>query len=166
MVSLKIIDVKAFMSSLLVQNVFDNFLLSELQIHTFNHFQIAGNLNEDYYSKDELEILEGRKYSLWSEIKPIAYSLIKGNKLPLSIKIVLLLSPPNTEKVLKKSGVSMPVSDINGLFLNIRFDKGSLTLVTGISVKNFSMDKTLERTWDEDLKIFLKHYEIAVEEIT
>jgi hypothetical protein len=164
MVSLKINDVKAFMSSLLVQNVFDNFLLSELHINTFNHFQITGTLNEDYYSMDELEILEGRKYSLWSEIKPIAYSLIKGNKLPLTIKMVLLLSPLNTEKVLKKSGVSLNLGDINGLFLNIRFEKESLNLITGISTKNFIMDKTLEHTWDDDLKLFLKHYEIAVEE--
>ncbi len=164
MVSLKINDVKAFMSSLLVQNIFDNFLLSELHINTFNHFEITGALNEDYYSNDELEILDERKYSLWSEIKPIAYSLLKGNKLPLSIKIVLLLSPLNTEKVLKKSGVSLTSDDINGLFLNIRFDKGSLNLITGISTKNFSLDKTLEHTWDDDLKLFLKHYEIAVEE--
>ncbi|WFR59568.1 DUF5721 family protein [Anaerocolumna sp. AGMB13025] len=164
MISLKIIDIKAFMSSLLVQTVFDNFLLSELHINTFNHFQIAGNLNEEYYSSEEREVLEGRKYSTWSEIKPIAYSLIKGNKLPLSIKIVLLLSPSNTEKVLTKSGAPFQTADINGLFLNIRFDKGNLYLITGTSVKSFSMDKTLERAWDDDLKVFLKHYEIAVEE--
>ena len=84
--------------------------------------------------------------------------------MPLSIKIVLLLSPLNTEKVLKKSGVSLTSNDINGLFLNIRFDKGSLNLITGISTKNFTLDKTLEHTWDDDLKLFLKHYEIAVEE--
>jgi hypothetical protein len=78
--------------------------------------------------------------------------------------MVLLLSPLNTEKVLKKSGVSLNLGDINGLFLNIRFEKESLNLITGISTKNFIMDKTLEHTWDDDLKLFLKHYEIAVEE--
>ncbi|MFU0828686.1 MAG: Type VII secretion protein EssB [Lachnoclostridium sp.] len=164
MVSLKVIDIKSFMSSLLIQNVFDNFLLSELNIKTFNSFQISGILNEEYYSKDELEVLEGRKYSLWSEIKPIAYSLIKGHKLPLSIKIILLLSPSNTQKVLAKSGAAVQLSDINGLFLNIRFEKGELHLITGISTKSFSLDKTLERAWDDDVKLFLKHYEIAVEE--
>ncbi|MGB8455302.1 MAG: DUF5721 family protein [Anaerocolumna sp.] len=164
MISLKIIDIKAFMSSLLVQNVFDNFLLSELQIKTFNHFQISGNINEEYFSNEELEKLEGRKYSTWGEIKPVAYSLIKGNKLPLSIKIILLLSLPNVENTLRKSGAAVPLIDINGLYLNIRFDKGSLLLITGTSIKSFSMDKTLERAWDEDLKKFLKYYEIAAEE--
>ncbi len=164
MISLKIIDIKSFMSSLLIQNIFDNFFVSELYINTFNQFHITGKLNEEYYSSDELEILDGRKYSTWGEMKPIAYSLIKGNKLPLSIKIILLLSPSNTENVLLKSGAAISSDDINGLFLNIRFDKGNLNLVTGTSIKNFSLDKTLERAWDEDLKMFLKHYEIAAEE--
>ncbi len=164
MISLKIIDIKAFMSSLLIQNVFDNFLLSELHINTSNYFNISGKLNEEYYSPEEFKLLEGRKYSAWGEIKPIAYSLIKGNKLPLSIKIVLLLASSNTENVLHKSGAAIPFGDINGLFLNIRFDKGDLYLITGTSIKNFTMDKTLERAWDEDLKIFLRHYGIAVEE--
>ena len=164
MISLKIIDIKAFMNSLLIQNVFDNFLLSEMQIVTFNQFHLSGRLNTEYYSADELELIEGRQYATWSEIKPIAYSLIKGNKLPLSIKIILLLSPANTEKVLKRSGMALPISDINGLFLNIRFDKGSLYLITGTSMKSFNMDKTLEHTWDDDLRLFLKHYEIAAEE--
>jgi hypothetical protein len=164
MISLKVIDVKAFMSSLLVHNVFDNFLLSELDIGTFNQFHISGKINEDYYSTDELEILGGRKYSVWSEVKPTAFSLLKGNKLPLSIRIVFLLSPSNTENVLKKSGLSIPISDINGLFLNIRYDKGILSLVTGTSIKTFTMDKSLEHEWDSNVKTFLKHYEIAVEE--
>ncbi len=164
MISLKIIDVKAFMSSLLIQNVFDNFLLSELDINTYNQFHITGKLNEDFFSLDELEMFEGRKYSTWSEVKPIAYTLIKGNKLPLFIKIVFLLSPSNTENVLRKSGLAMPLSDINGLFLNIRYDKGNLFLITGTSIKTFMMDKTLDHVWDSDLKTFLKLYEIAVEE--
>lgn len=163
MVSLKIIDLKAFMSSLLIQNVFDNFLLSELDINNYNHFHISGTLNEEFYSSEELELLAGRKYSNWSDIKPIAYSLIKGNKLPLSIKIVFLLSPENTKKVLSKSGIGMELSDINGLVLNVRYEKGNLYLITGTSIKTFTLDKTLEQIWDADMKLFLKHNEIPVE---
>jgi len=165
MISLKIIDVKAFMSTLLLQNVFDNFLLSELDINNYNHFHISGTLNEGFYSAEELELLAGRKYSSWSDIKPIAFSLIKGNKLPLSIKIIFLLSPANAENVLRKSGLSIEPSDINGLFLNVRYEKGNLYLITGTSIKTFTLDKSLEQTWDADMKTFLKHYEIAAEEV-
>lgn len=164
MISLKIIDVKAFMSSLLVQNIFDNFLLSELDIITNNHFHMTGGLNEAFYSSDELELLAGRKYSTWSEIKPFAFSLIKGNKLPLSIKIVFLLSQENTQNVLKKSGLPIEATDVNGLFLNVRYEKGNLSLITGTSIKTFTLDKSLEQVWDTDLKSFLRQREIPVEE--
>jgi hypothetical protein len=164
MVSLKIIDVKAFMNSLLVQSVFDNFYISELEINTYNRFQISGKLNEEFYSTEEAENLNGRKYSFWSEVKPYAFSLVKGNKLPLSIKIVFLLSAVNTENVLKKSGLQIPVSDVNGLFLNVRYEKGNLYLITGTSLKTFTLDKSLDQVWDSDLKTFLKHYEIAAQE--
>lgn len=163
MISLKIVDVKAFMNCLLIQNVFDNFLLSELDIITYNHFHISGSLNEGYYSTDEIESLAGRKYSTWSEVKPIAFTLVKGNKLPLSIKIVFLLSSSNVENVLRKCGLTMKAEEINGLFLNVRFEKGNVNLITGTSIKTFTLDKTLEQVWDEDIKTFLKHYEIAFE---
>jgi hypothetical protein len=164
MISLKIVDIKAFMSSLLIQNTFDNFMLSELDIITYNHFHVSGTLNEEFYTSEELETLNGRKYSTWGEIKQYAYSLIRGHKLPLSIKIVFLLSPANQENVLQKSGTGWSSSDINGLFLNIRFEKGNAVIITGISMKTFTMDKSLERSWDENVKAFLKHFDIAVEE--
>jgi len=165
MVSLKIIDVKAFMSNLLIQNIFDNFLVSEAEIYTFQQVHIDGKLNRDYYNNDELEVLGDRKYSLWSEIKPFVYSLVKGSKLPKAIKLVMLLSPSNTENVLKKSGLVFKPEEVNGLFLNIRYEKNVLFLTTGTSLKTFTLDKSLEYVWDSDLKLFLKHHEIPVEEI-
>lgn len=165
MISLKVVDVKNFMSSLLVHNVFDNFLLSELTIHTSKELYISGKLNEDFYSSEELELLNGRKYATWGECKSLAYSFIKGNKLPLSIKIVFLLSDENTEKMIVRSGNKLNLNDINGLFLNMRYDKNGLFLTTGSSIRIFTLDKSLEQLWDNDIKIFLKHHNIVVEEI-
>lgn len=164
MISLKIIDVKGFMSSLLIHTTFDNFQLIELDIATFNNFHVSGYLNKGFYSSDELEILEGREYSKWSEVKPIAYSLIRGNKTPLSFKIVFLLSAQNTEKILLKSGLNLKMDDINGLFLNMKYENDELHLITGTSIKTFTLDKSLENEWDSNMKSFLKHYEIAYEE--
>lgn len=164
MISLKVLDVKTFMSNLLIQQVFDNFLLSELNIMTYNYFSISGRLNQEWYQTEELEELNGREYSLWSEIRPIAYGLIKGNRTPQSFKIVLLLSKENTLKILERNGSKFRQEDVNGLFLNIRYEQNMLHLITGVSVKTFTMDKSLEHEWDADVKTFLKHFEIAVEE--
>ena len=165
MISLKVDDIKVFMSNLLVHKVFDDFYLSEMTIHTSNELYISGKLNQNFYSSEELEILNGRKYATWAENKAFAFSFVKGNKLPLSIKIVFLLSDSNALELLNKSGVSLNASDINGFFLNVRYEQGNLLLTTGTSIKVFTMDKTLENTWDQDVKLFLKNNNITWEEI-
>lgn len=152
------------MSNLLIQNVFDNFLLSELDIVNYNYFSISGRLNKEWYSTEELEELEGREYSKWADIKPIAYQLVKGSKTPQSFKIVFLLSQENMLKIINRNASSYQLEEVNGFFLNIKYEQGVATLITGISMKTFSMDKSLEHEWDKDMKTFLKHYGIVVEE--
>lgn len=164
MISLHVVDVKSFMNHLLIQNVFDNFLLSELEITTYNQFKINGKLNTGWYDEVEKEALEGRQYSNWSEIKPIAFSLMKGTKVPAMFKIVLILSSANTKKIIEKSLPNFDLSQIGSLFLNIRYENGSLHLITGVSMKVFTMDKTVEQEWDSNMKRFLKHFEIVYEE--
>jgi hypothetical protein len=164
MISLKVLEVKSFMSHLLVHNVFDNFLLSELDITTFNNYHVSGKLIESYYSSEELELLKARKYSTWNEIKPFAFSIVKGNKLPSSIKIIFLLSEENTDKLLANSNLAFKSEEINGLFLNVRYENGNLYIITGTSIKTFTLDKSLDNVWDTYVKAFLKHYEITVEE--
>lgn len=164
MISLKVADVKAFMNKLLLQSVFDNFLVSEVEVNTANKFSIQGDLNQSFFSSDELEALDGRTYSTWGELRPILYQIIKGNRTPLSFKMVFLLSKSNTENVLSKSGLPFKYEDIGGLFLNIRFDQNGLYLITGTSIKIFTLDKSLDQVWEKDLKTFLKYHEIPCEE--
>lgn len=164
MLSLKILDVKSFMGSLLIQKVFDNFLLSEAEITTFAHFSVEGKLNQNFYTEEEKEELKLGRYARWSEIKPYIFSIIKGNKLPAFIKIVMVLSEENTEKLLLQSGTSFKKEEINGLFLNIRYEKETLLITTGTSVSSFTLDKTLEHYWDDSIRRFLKKENIAAED--
>lgn len=166
MILLKVVDVKSCMGKLLLQTVFDNFLVSELEVNTSNRFRISGTLNESYYSLEELDILEGRKYSTWAELRPFVYQVIKGTKTPLSFKIVFILSKHNTESVLKKNGLPFRYEDIGGLFLNMRYDSNGLYFTTGTSLNVFTLDKTMDLVWEKDVKTFLKYHEIACEEVT
>lgn len=164
MISLKITPVKGFMSALLSKNIFDNFWFSEGEIETFGKFTISGYLVKDFYSTEEWEALSGRKYATWAELRPYVYQLIRGTKTPHSFKFVLLLSAENTARVLSRSGTGFTPDQVGGLFLNIRFEKNEVHLITGLSLKVFSMDKSLEFAWDQDMKTFLKHHEIPFEE--
>lgn len=165
MVSVKVLDVKTFMSELLVHDLFDNFLLSELEIITSNHFKISGKLYKEFYSSDELELIQARDHSFWKEIKPIAFSIIKGNKMPLSMKVVLRLPPPSMQSIIEKSNIAINSSDVDGMFLNLIFEKGEVIGTTGTYLKLFTLDKTLDNLWDEMAVSFFKNKGIAVEKL-
>lgn len=46
--------------------------------------------------------------------------------------------------------------DINGLFLNIKFESNKLSCTTGTSLKTFSLDKSVEEAWDRYAAEFLR----------
>ena len=165
MISLTITEVKSFMGKLLAQTTFDFFLLKEMELSTFISFTINGQLNEAFYTREELEERgENQHSSLWSEVRSIAYSMIKGNKTPLALKIVFQLPRPLCEELVQQSGGRLKSEEVGGLFLNVRFDKNELHLITGTAIKTFTLDKTLEQEWDLWVKRMLKEQGIAFEE--
>lgn len=164
MLSLTIKDTKAFMSHLLIKETFDCMLLSEAAISTANTYIINGSVNTDFFDEDELASLDNRKYSYWSSLKPFCFSLIKGNKVPVSMKIIFLLSDNEAFRLFSDNISDYSFSDVNGLFLNLKYSNGSVTLVTGTSLKIFTMDKTLETAFDKYIKLFLEQNGISYEE--
>ncbi len=164
MIALKILDTKLFMNHLLRKNTFDCFQICEASIKTFSTFHIDGTLNHDFFSSDEKEILKNQKYCTWEEQKPFIFSLIKGNKLPLSLKFVLLFPHEKTKQLLLEYNLPYSMEDINGLYFNIYFEKNTLTCTLGTSFKIFTMDKILDQVYETTIKDFLKEAQIAFEE--
>jgi len=162
MISIQIRDVKEFMNKLLLQQVFDPFLMVEGSIITYNTFHIDGHLHPDFYSKEEQEALglSGRRFSLWQELRPFCLELIKGKHTPLSFRFTLQLSSENTAKLLTQTGSSFSPTDVNGLILNIRYENSILSCTTGTSMNLFSLDKTLEQAWDQMVQKFFLQQEI------
>lgn len=138
----KALNIKAFMNALLKSDVFDKFELREININTFASFSINGKKPDT----------EETKYCLWEEIKPYAFEAIKGHRLPRLIKIIFSLNP-------------LIVPGVNGasaLFLNITYENDSLNCITGISMKNFSLDRSAEYAFDEYIKTFFNDNNISV----
>ena len=161
MKSLKICEIKNFMSELLVKNTFDDFLLVDLEINTANKYNISGRINKKWYTDEELEQLTDKEYIKWNNTKEMAYSIIKGNKTPLSMKIVMGISTTSIEQFITNNGLTYRTEEIGGMYLNIKYENNELYMVTGVSFKNFNLDKTLENTWDEYIIKFLKEHAIA-----
>ena len=100
--------------------------------------------------------MESTTYSSWESIKPHVYNVIRGKKLPLSFKIVLVLSQQSILDMLEKNHLTIPVSDVANLTLNIYYDGMSIQLTSMATQNVFTMDKTLEHVWDAEIRDFLK----------
>lgn len=163
MVSLHIEDLKEFTRQLFIGDTFDRFLVREARIVTFNSFEIDGHIRGGYYSRDEAEARELEEFSFWSVLRPFCFSLIKGKRLPESFCLVFQLSGREKEKFMEGFHSRFSPEEVNGLYLNIRYEGKTLSCVTGTSVSRFTLDKTLEQEWDQAVKAFLKKKEIAFE---
>lgn len=163
MILLNISEVKAFMAKLLMNSTFDTFLLREMELQTFTNFSINGQFNEAFFTKEELEEREEKKAILWSDVRQMVFSMIKGNKTPLSLKIVFQLPPDLCSEMIDRAGGKLRMEEIGGLYLNIRYEKGELHVITGTAIKTFTLDKTLEQEWDTQAQQILKTNGISYE---
>ncbi len=155
-------DKKTFMTKLLMDTTFDAFLLSEASITTYATFQIDGTFHPEFLSREEQDRLADEKsgYTLWKRVRPFFFDLTKGKNTPLRFRIVLRLAPRNVDKLLAQNGLQIPGEQISGLFMNIQFDGSSLICTSGVSLQVFSLDRTLEYTWDDNLERFFRQTQI------
>lgn len=163
MLAIKITDVKTFMNQLLLGNTFDDFETVEVSITTFNTFSIDGKLKRDFFDTDTLDILDQRHmtYSLWKEIKPYSYSIIRGKQPPLHFKIIFQLPADRTGAVLQEIGTKANSDLVRGLYLNLHYKNNELLCTTGASLSTFVPDKSVEHGWDNVIRSFLQNQHIT-----
>ena len=155
MISFRIKDVKNFMSNLLLGDTFDFFSLSEAAITTYNTFQINGHINKTFFDSEDYEALSDKEFSSWSVIKPICYNLIKGHKTPQKMKLTFRLPDNQYQTIINKSGATLLPENISGLYVHFIYEQDILTAVTAASLSIFSMDKTIDKYWDNQIYTFL-----------
>ena len=158
MLAIQIDHVKDFMKKLLLQDAFDSFLVSEVSITTFTTLSIDGQLHPEFFGPEKCEALraENRSSILWKEARPYCLSIIKGQQSPLSFHIVLQADSALTAQLSASAGLSFSPEDIFGLFLNLQFRGGVLSVTTGTSLKVFTPDKSLDRAWDRFVSSWLE----------
>lgn len=155
MISDQINNLKVFMNKLLTTETFDEFLVTDITLSTFNTFHIDGLINKDFYSPEEYETLGSPLFASWKILRPICFNLIKGNHTPLKFKFIFCLNHHLTEQMIKDSDAVLLPSDVNKLFLNIKFENNILTYTTGTSLNIFTLDKTLEKYFDQYISTFI-----------
>ncbi len=149
MKSFEIEDIKNYMNELLVNEKFDSFYLYEARVKTNLDYYIGGKLNLDFYDEEERDGLESSEYVCWGKVKHTIYDLMKGKRLPINFKVILMFNNENVNRLIEMNNLPIRSEDVGGLFYNIYFEKGALAVTTGTSLKVFTLDKTLEHMWDD-----------------
>ena len=160
MIALALPQVKECMAKLLLSETFDPFYFIEGEIVTFNTFTMDGYLKKDFFEQEEAP---EREYALWKDMREFCFSLIKGKRTPLSFKFVLGLSDSNIEKLLLQQGLDFKPQDVQGLYINLKYDGQKLQCITGTAMNLFTMDKSLEQAWDMMVEKFFAQKEIKYE---
>jgi len=127
MLALSISEIKAFMAKLLKDNCFDDFQLKSAVVDSFARFEV---------SADDVV--------LWAAVRNYVFDFIKGGVAPKLIRVILCAD-------VEKAGIE----NAGALFINIQFEGGKINLTTGMSQKNFSLDKTGDHAWDDAVLRFL-----------
>lgn len=162
MISLKILEMNRFMGKLLKGENFDGFLLKEGFLRTNMEYRFQGQLFAEYFDTAEQEQME-EKYVYWGELRPTVFELIKGKRTPLAFSFTLLLTKNDTMQLLARRSVQVG-EDSPSLFLQVRFEHGTGRIITGTARNMFTLDRTLDEAWDEEIKQVMLAMELAVEE--
>ena len=141
-------DIKGFMNELLINEKYDSFYLYEIRLKTSLDYYIIGKVNKEFYDTDE-EKEDLEDYVRWGEVKHTIFELIKGKRLPISFKVVLMFNRENIERIIEMNNLPLRLEDVSNLSMNIYYEGGSLLVTTGTSLTVFTLDKTLEHIWDD-----------------
>ena len=135
MIALKAEDVKSFTSRLFIKEDFDSFWVREVNIVTYNSFTMDGHIRSGYYTEEEREEQRIGGVFFLETAAPVLFFSYQRKKLPESFKIVLQLPAGQTERFASKSGTGISGDQIQGLYLNIRYEEGELYCITGTALK-------------------------------
>lgn len=143
-------ETNLFMNKLLRENIFNNFQVRDIDIRTFTDFKISGvNLKSDE-ANDKITFIT------WNEIKNYIINIIKGKELPKHIKIIFSIPDEALEKIHPNA---------SSLFINLIYENKQVSMITGVSQKNFEMNKSLDDAWENFVINFFKKNDINIKEI-
>lgn len=147
---------KASMAKLLLTDTFSDYTFMEGEVTTFNTFKIDGYLHPEFYDSDDMELIGSKQtHSSWGQVREYFLQMIKGKRTPLKFRIILSLSPAEIEALIEKEGLCLRAKEVQGLYLNFKYEEGILKCTTGTSFHTFNLDKSLEQVWDKEAECIL-----------
>lgn len=134
----KIDDVREFMAVLFLKENFDKFCVGTMEIKTLVSISVNGNLLTEWLTEEEKEVYGSREYVPWKLLRPLAFSLIKGEQTPQLLRIQFVHYMNN--------------GDCGGL--RIQYENNELHCISSYTPANFTLDKSSEQMWDDQCSEF------------
>lgn len=134
----KIDNVKEFMAALFLKEKFDKFCVGTMEIKTFVSISVKGNLWRDWLTEEEKETFGDGEFVPWKLLRPLAFSMIKGEQTPQLLRIQFVHYMNN--------------GDCGGL--RIQYEKKVLHCISSYTPANFTLDKSGEQLWDDQCSEF------------
>lgn len=161
----RIPEMNKFMGKLLKGDAFDALLLREGLIRTFMDFRYDGSSHNEYFDTEDTEKISGR-YVNWGLVRNNAFSVVKGNRTPLLIQLSFTADKPMENEVISCYQVKVLDTEQIALNLSFTFSGNEGKIITGVYRSNFSLDKELEKSWDDYVFQFFKKNDLFLEEIS
>lgn len=154
----KVLDVKTFMQHFLVKESFDEFFLVSAEVVNYVSFSVEGKRKKAWYDEEDFVSSE---YVFWKEVREQISSLIKGDRVPLSMKVVLRASESLKETL--RGGLRLAENTDFQLVLTLRYEKGELTLTSGSFISDFLKGKEMDALWEKEFEKVLKSLGLTFE---
>lgn len=152
MIKIDITNKKNFISTLLLSDTFDNYLLKEAYLKTANIITIDGRENKSFYSNDDdIANLSPYEYTTWSRYRLLLYELIKGHNTPLGFKIILYAPQSITKELLAANH-----DEVQYLSLTVTYDSAGMSVTSAVAYQEFTLDKEADNIWDSYIHTFIE----------
>ena len=147
--------VKGFMNRLLREDILDIFEVRGVEMALNTRISINGALEAS--PADEEHETEAKPknlgYTTWEALRPLIFAIIKTSAKPKQVKIVFSYKASAAKEIHQNAAA---------LFLNMVYENDTVNFTTATAQREFSLEKSLDDTWDEWVRGFFVQKDIAV----
>ncbi|MCL2360713.1 MAG: DUF5721 family protein [Defluviitaleaceae bacterium] len=142
--------VKDFMNRLLREDILDSFEVRGVEMTIGTRISIDGNLVTQ--SEDENQE-KPQGYTTWEALRPLLFAIIKTGAKPKQIKIIFSYKADGAKEIHPNAAA---------LFLNMVYENDIVNFTTATAQKEFSLEKSLDDSWDEWVRVLFNEKNITV----
>ena len=150
-------EVKTFMNRLIREDIFDSFEVRGAEMALSTRISINGALEPPASDENADTNPESKpknpSYIAWEALRPLIFAIIKTGEKPKQIKIVFSYKAQDIKEIHQNAAA---------LFLNMIYENDTVSFTTATSQKEFSLDKSLDGSWDEWVRGFFVENKITV----